>query len=124
MAALYDINDNATRFSTAALVQRFEAIYGVGPKPRIATAPGRANVIGEHVDYQGGVALPFALQQRVRVVFRARDDDRLNVVSDDAPVNADTGYLYLKVLHRARRQDPKVSSEIDPRFLRYIWLSR
>ena len=120
MAALYDINDNTTRFSDDALTQRFEAIYGVGPKPRIATAPGRANVIGEHVDYQGGVALPFALTQRVRVVFRARDDDRLNVVSDDALVNEDTGYLFLKVLHKARRQDPKVSSEIDPRFLRYI----
>ena len=53
MAALYDINDNSTRFSEDALVQRFEAIYGVGPKPRIACAPGRANVVGEHVDYQG-----------------------------------------------------------------------
>ena len=30
MAALYDINDNATRFSEDALVQRFEAIYGIG----------------------------------------------------------------------------------------------
>ena len=59
--ASYDINDNATRFATAALVQRFEAIYGVGPKPRIASAPGRANIVGEHVDYQGGAALPFAL---------------------------------------------------------------
>ena len=118
MAALYDINDNTTRFATDALVQRFEAIYGVGPKPRIATAPGRANVVGEHVDYQGGVALPFALQQRVRVVFRRRDDDRLNVVSDDALVNEDTGYLFLNVLHKARRQDPKVSAEIDPRCLR------
>ena len=101
MAALYDINDDSTRFSEDALTQRFEAIYGVGPKPRIASAPGRANVIGEHVDYQGGVALPFALQQRVRVVFRRRDDDRLNVVSDDALVNEDTGYLFLKVLHNA-----------------------
>jgi galactokinase len=56
----------------------------------------------------------------VRVVFRCRDDDRLNVVSDDALVNEDTGYLFLKVLHKARQEDPKVSAEIDPRFLRYI----
>ena len=44
----------------------------------------------------------------------------MNVVSDDAPVNEDTGYLFLKVLHKARQEDPKVSAEIDPRFLRYI----
>lgn len=118
--ARYDINDDATRFSEDALTQRFEMIYGVGKNPQIAEAPGRANVIGEHVDYEGGVALPFALRQRVRFVFRARDDDRLNVVSDDAVVNEDTGYMYLKALHQARRDNPKVSSEIDPRFLRYI----
>ena len=58
MAALYDINDNSTRFSEDALTQRFEAIYGVGPRPQIAAASGCRDVIGEHVDYQGGVALP------------------------------------------------------------------
>ena len=52
-------------------------------------------------------------------MFRCRDDDRLNVVSDDALVNEDIGYVYLKVL-QARQEDPKVSAEIDPRFLRYI----
>ena len=51
MAALYDINDDTTRFSDDALTQCFETIYGVGPRPQIAAAPGRANVIGEHVDY-------------------------------------------------------------------------
>ena len=55
----YDINDDATRFSEDALTQRFEMIYGVGKTPQIAEAPGRANVIDEHVDYEGGVALPF-----------------------------------------------------------------
>ena len=106
--ALYDINDDTTRFATEALVQRFETIYGVGPRPQIASAPGRANIVGEHVDYQGGVALPFALTQRVRVVFRCRDDDRLNVVSDDALVNEDTGYLYLQVLYiKLDKKTPK-----------------
>jgi galactokinase len=32
-----------------------------------AFAPGRANLIGEHTDYNGGLALPFAIVEGVRV---------------------------------------------------------
>jgi galactokinase len=32
-----------------------------------AFAPGRANLIGEHTDYNGGLALPFAIEQGVTV---------------------------------------------------------
>ncbi len=33
----------------------------------VAFAPGRVNLIGEHTDYNGGLALPFAIEQGVRV---------------------------------------------------------
>src|SRR4051812_22658493 len=32
-----------------------------------AFAPGRANLIGEHTDYNGGLAMPFAVQRGVTV---------------------------------------------------------
>ncbi|MBO0767859.1 MAG: galactokinase family protein, partial [Solirubrobacterales bacterium] len=32
-----------------------------------AFAPGRANLIGEHTDYNDGLSLPFAIEQGVRV---------------------------------------------------------
>ena len=32
-----------------------------------AFAPGRANLIGEHTDYNGGLALPFAVSSGVTV---------------------------------------------------------
>jgi galactokinase len=38
-----------------------------------AFAPGRANLIGEHTDYNDGLALPFAIEQGVRVTARATD---------------------------------------------------
>ena len=37
------------------------------PERAAAFAPGRVNVIGEHTDYNGGLALPFAISQGVIV---------------------------------------------------------
>ncbi|HWH92901.1 MAG TPA: galactokinase family protein [Baekduia sp.] len=35
--------------------------------PVVAFAPGRVNLIGEHTDYNGGLALPFAIAEGIRV---------------------------------------------------------
>ena len=37
------------------------------PEPSVAFAPGRVNLIGEHTDYNHGLALPFAIAEGVTV---------------------------------------------------------
>ena len=49
------------------------------------SAPGRANLIGEHTDYNDGFALPFAIDRRTVAAVRVRDDARIRVASTAAP---------------------------------------
>ena len=59
----------------------FTALFGAAPDG-IWSAPGRVNLIGEHTDYNGGLALPFGIDRRARVAIRQRDDDRIRVATD------------------------------------------
>ncbi len=53
----------------AALSRAHEAAFGPGPL-RLARAPGRVNLIGEHTDYHLGFVLPLALECDTWIVFR------------------------------------------------------
>jgi len=48
------------------LVSRFVQVYG-RPHEVEAQAPGRVNLLGEHVDYNDGIVLPVAIDRAVRV---------------------------------------------------------
>ncbi len=65
---------------TAALVAAFTEAFGGEPEG-VWAAPGRVNVIGEHLDYNGGPVLPMALPQVTMVALRRRDDDEAHLLS-------------------------------------------
>ncbi len=62
----------------ANFVQRFQA------QPRVfARAPGRVNILGEHVDYNDGVVLPMAIDREVGIAARKIDSNEVNLVALD-----------------------------------------
>ncbi|MGZ4260272.1 MAG: galactokinase [Solirubrobacteraceae bacterium] len=53
------------------------------PDQVTAFAPGRVNLIGEHTDYNEGLALPFAISEGVTVRADAIPGDRIEAVATD-----------------------------------------
>jgi galactokinase len=49
------------------------------PAEHTIYAPGRANIIGEHTDYNDGYVLPFAIAQGIWFGAAANDSQRLNI---------------------------------------------
>lgn len=64
---------------------------GSGEGVRIFNAPGRVNLIGEHIDYNGGYVLPAALEFGTTLAVRKRADQKVTFTSSNLPYTAEIG---------------------------------
>lgn len=63
----------------SGLREQFRQLYG--GEPRVFSAPGRVNLIGEHTDYNDGFVLPMAIDRRTYVAAAPRIDRRVRCAS-------------------------------------------
>ena len=67
----------------AAARDLFAAAFPDAPEPAgVWAAPGRVNLIGEHIDYAGGASIPFALEQNTAVAVAPRTDGLVRIASE------------------------------------------
>ncbi|MGH9667726.1 MAG: galactokinase family protein, partial [Bryobacteraceae bacterium] len=59
----------------------FETRFGAGGPRLLSEAPGRVNLIGDHTDYNGLPVFPMALDRRVRILLRPRNDAIVRLAS-------------------------------------------
>lgn len=69
---------------------------------RIFNAPGRVNLIGEHIDYNGGYVLPAALEFGTTVAVRKRNDKKVTFASTNLPYTAE---IELDELGKAKTEE-------------------
>ncbi|SFS62152.1 galactokinase [Paenibacillus sp. 453mf] len=71
------------------LKQQFTEKYGDNSAEiRVFNAPGRVNLIGEHIDYNGGYVLPAALEFGTTLIIRERQDDEIHFYSTNLTYEA------------------------------------
>lgn len=68
------------------LISKFKEVFGEDKTPDVFFAPGRINLIGEHIDYNGGCVFPCALDFGTTAVARKRKDNLIKLVSLNFPL--------------------------------------
>ena len=66
--------------SDLKIEREFVRTFGQAPEI-IAAAPGRVNLIGEHIDYSDGYVLPFAIADRTYAAISKRSDNKVQIAS-------------------------------------------
>ena len=65
-------------YNPADLPAAFVKLYGGNEKDvAIFSAPARINIIGEHIDYNGGKVFPAAINRYLYVAIRKRSDTKI-----------------------------------------------
>lgn len=61
--------------------ERFQEVFG-RQSMVIASAPGRLEILGNHLDYNGGRVIGVAIDRRITVAVSARTDDLIRLATD------------------------------------------
>ena len=91
-----------------------EFVRAFGQTPDIiAAAPGRVNLIGEHIDYSDGYVLPFAIADRTYAAISKRSDNLIRIASVQRKNSI--------ITHTVEEIQPKLKGSWERYVLSVIW---
>ena len=103
--------------------EALERVFGAGPAPVTAFAPGRVNLIGEHTDYNDGFVLPMAIEAGIELAARPRagrevrlhaiDLGETSTFSLDAPIARDPAHHWSDYLRGVVRGVQQAGLRVD-----------
>ena len=64
-------------YTTDELKETFIKMYGTGGEVRLYSSPARINIIGEHIDYNGGKVFPASINRYLYIAIRKRNDSKV-----------------------------------------------
>lgn len=67
------------------LLNKFKEIYQTSESPRVFFAPGRINLVGEHIDYNGGHVFPATISYGTYALAVKRKDSKIRFYSMNMP---------------------------------------
>ncbi|RLP09768.1 galactokinase [Propionibacterium australiense] len=88
----YEISSWPEAEGAARATALFTGAFDAAPAG-VWASPGRVNLIGEHLDYNGGSCVPIALPHATYVALSPREDDRVRITSAGADPELWTGTL-------------------------------
>ena len=71
------MENNQELFNRAEFLSAFEKIYGSAEGVQLYASPARINIIGEHIDYNGGMVFPAAINRYIYMAIRKRNDNQI-----------------------------------------------
>ncbi|MFA6242003.1 MAG: galactokinase [Candidatus Hydrogenedentales bacterium] len=64
---------------TDDFLREFRAHFPDAGVPKLCRAPGRVNLLGEHIDYNGLPVLPMTIDREIRIAFAPRTDSTIRL---------------------------------------------
>ena len=74
---MQNMENTSETFDRESFLAAFKKIYASADGVQLFASPARINIIGEHIDYNGGKVFPAAIDRYMYFAIRKRDDTKI-----------------------------------------------